>query len=188
MKLSELSTIVAKGTGLSENRVASLQRKLQDAGVLPRGNGGSNAPSAHSEHAVKLILAELSGAPGHSVARRVDELLGYSNSDYHRGAAMEFLLEMLRSLVVAVYSDGAARLDRARFAYHSSVTVVTGDHPAIVIRTAVEDGHQDIVFTPHAKPWRPASGEVIETAKTITGKSLFEIAAEIVPLLEQGQV
>lgn len=179
MRVSDLCGALAGVTGESVGRFTTLARRLQDEGFIPKGSGGSNAPAANCSHAVMLLLAQASGEPLHHVADAVNRLADYANKEGETELlALSFITDLLAALV---HVDDIP--SRTKLAFSSSITVVGGDRPAILVRIVTDEEPLEIAFTENGDEYRPHKGETLAPACTIPGNVLFRVARAIEPLL-----
>lgn len=179
MHLSDAVSILADTTGASHGRFETVARRLQEAGMLPKSEGGSNRPTIKIEHAIMILLGHLSGASYGDVSATVARLVTYQNESEHgEGDALKFITRMLSALVAL--DTGL----KGKFAYHSAISVVSGDRPAIVIRISTNDDDPlELAFTPGGEQWQPhLCGDIVET-RTLPGRVLFRISHAIRSLL-----
>ena len=180
MRLSQLIGTLAEHTGQSVGRVDTLARRLQEIGAIPKGSGGSNAASVTIDHAVLLILAHLSDAKIGQISTVVPQIAEYFHvDDEGKMTAAKFVSTLLSSLV-----DVDASPDLTRVAFRSSVSVIGGDQPAVVVRIGTNElDPLELAFTPDGKPYEPFFGEEVAKAVTIPGRVLFRLARALEPLL-----
>lgn len=172
MHLSDAVSILADTTGASRGRFEIVARRLQEASMLPKSEGGSNRPTIQIEHAILILLGHLSGAAYADLAATVSRLVSYrSDGERGEGEALPFITRMLSALV-----DLDMGL-KGKFAYHSAISVVSGDRPAIVVRVSTnEEDPLELVFTPGGEHWQPhLCGDIVET-RTLPGRVLFRIS------------
>lgn len=178
--IAEMAAIVARHTGLPAGRVRNVTRKLQDAGILPRSAGGRNAPAAEAEHAVALIVGLLTDVPLHSVAPAVILTLDYYRSETATEPVLAAGDTLARMLVALANLDTSRVTELQKFSFHSSVSVVSGDAPAVVIRTGNADGEPtEMAFTADGRTWHPERKARFAKSLTLSGTALFRIANEL---------
>lgn len=175
MHLSELVDAFASTLDASAGRFETLARRLQEAGMLPKSEGGSHRPRVDINDAVLLLVAHLCGAEGGKVAAASRSIINYtSDSDTSAG---EMIAGMLTALV---------RLDELGGAVvKSSVSIADGSRPAVIIRMAQpSDGAEplELTYTPDAEEWRPWQASGLFRTHVLPGVLMFRVARALADL------
>lgn len=172
--VAQITDAVARHAGLPPSRVRSVSRKLQDAGVLPRSHGGRVPPLTDVRGVAALIVALLTDAPLHSVADATHRYLAFRIVDEDRViVARDVLANILTSLATI---DMSRSSDAQSFAMSTSVSVVSGDRPAIVFHVANVDGDPvELQFTEHGFPFKAESAATFSRSLTIGAFGLYRI-------------
>lgn len=184
--VSEMVAAAEAHSGLPESRVRTVARRLQDTCLLPRGTG-KVPPTVTSKHVAVYILALLTGVELHSVANETDACAGFIHFDDNGQPenAEDFIAAMIDayacssvSKAVNGYHKGDINGDfvAQSFGYHSTITVVSGDKPAVIVRTMTNDGAIERVFTKAGKPWEPHDSLAISRAMTLPGRAFLRMA------------
>ena len=174
MRLLQLADAVAIACAVSPGRTLSLVRRFQDAGLFPKGNGGSNAATGEVGHATVLVLAELTGASGPIVARETIDYMNFRHDDLTAGV---LITGLMAQGICADDDDALDALGRC------SVTVYGHACPAVAVR--LHDGATSVerVFTPDGDPWRPDDTHGVVRSASISGLSLMRLATAMRGLL-----
>lgn len=173
--LQDIVSIISQHTGTTHGRVAHIARRGQEAGIFPKAVG-SHIPKCGMAHVVALLLGVASGRPTHELADAW-RIASYRSTDPgDRTSAGEYLCRMLASFRDLDPSDTS---DQAKLAFKSSVTVIGGDNPALVIRYATADDPLEISFTPSGGEFEPYWTERLSPATILPGRLLFRIGTDL---------
>lgn len=184
--LQELVSIISENTGAPHGRVAHIARRGQDVGIFPKAVG-AHIPRCGIAHVVALILALASGRPVNALADAW-QIASYKSTEPGDGTtAGQYLARMLsrfRDL------DPKEPGDAAQLAFKSSVTIIGGDQPALVVRVDTSDDPLEVSFTPSGQRYEPYWSQIISPAAVIPGRLLFRIGtdlADVSPFADEAQ-
>lgn len=172
--LQDLVSIISKHTGAPHGRVAHIARRGQEAGIFPKAVG-AHIPKCGMGHAVAMLLAVASGRPTHELddAWSIASFISTDSDRTTAGAYLARLLASFRDL------DPADTSDQAKLAFKSSVTIITGDNPALVVRFDTVDDPLEVSFTPTGAPYEPFWAESLSPAMVVPGRLLFRIGVDL---------
>lgn len=173
--LQDIVSIIAEHTGTNRGRVAHIARRGQEAGIFPKAVG-SHIPRCGMAHVVALLLAVASGRPERELSDAWHIGSFKSTEPGNRKTAGEYLSGMLASFRDM---DPADTSDQAKLAFKSSVTVVGGDNPAVVVRFATTEDPIEISFTPTGGEFEPYWSETLARATVLPGRLLFRIGVDL---------
>lgn len=166
MRLLELPHATACALGVGPGRMLSHLRRLQDGRLFPKGRGGSDSPDATSLHASMLVLAELADVPGPCVVDAVADYAMFRHGELH---AASFIAGVLTG-VAADFHQLEEEVDQL------SVTLHSGNVPAIVVRVIEGEDAREFVFSRDNEPWRPELADGIVRSNTLSGRALVRLA------------
>ena len=173
--LQDIVSIIAEHTGATRGRVAHIARRGQEAGIFPKAVG-SHIPKCGMAHVVAMLLAVASGRPESELsdAWRIASFRSTTPGD--RTTAGEYLVRLLASFRDM---DPADTSDQVKLAFKSTVTIIGGDNPALVVRFATTSDPIELSFTPHGGEYEPYWSETLAPAAVIPGRLLFRIGVDL---------
>ena len=183
MTFSEIVDVITAATDYPRGRVYMHGRRLQELGVIPIGAGGRNAPECDVGHVVLVLLSLLSGQPLHHASAAAAMYASLSNDGTD---CLGYLTAMLNSVSRVETLDLDNVPETLLLAFKSTISVVGGEQPAVVVRYSCIDDPMEVAFTQDGAPYEPELIETITESRTIPGcfmfrlgRALREVASEL---------
>jgi hypothetical protein len=170
--LNDMVESIAAATDFPRGRVYMHARRLQEAGVIPVGAGGRNAPECDTGHVVLVLMSLLSGKPLHHATKAAAMYAGLTNDGTD---ALGYLAAMLNSVSRVEHLDLDNVPETLLLAFKSTISVVGGEQPAVVVRYSCIDDPMEVAFTQDGAPYEPELIETITESRTIPGVFMFRL-------------